>query len=107
MFETDRLPTALIEEFKKRLAAEGVDVHRVDAPRQHLEALFLEIVRSAQSEGAVTSGARETGEIPAFLGRGPSPSHSTAPLALTQGSPKRAVVTKGEEVTEDEEHPQA
>ena len=68
VIETDRLPPELVGEFQKRLEEAGIPLHRVDAPRQHLEALFLDIVRSARSEGAVTSGARETGAIAPFIG---------------------------------------
>ena len=66
--ETDRLDEASEAALRELLTGRGIALHRVDAPRQNLESLFLEIVRSARSEGAVTSGARETGAIASFLG---------------------------------------
>ena len=49
------------------LEAVGADDVRVRPGRQRLEALFLDIVAQAQSEGATTSGAGNTGQVAAFL----------------------------------------
>lgn len=48
----------------------GVLDATVSRPRQSLEALFLDIVRQAQAEGAVTAGARSGGAIAGFLSQG-------------------------------------
>ncbi len=70
LLETDRLSGELESELRRRLTEAGVTVHRSEAPRRNLESLFLEIVRSARSEGVHTSGARDTGALAPFLGRG-------------------------------------
>ncbi len=46
---------------------EGLSIERVDAPRQRLEDLFMQIVEKARVEQAATSGALHGGRTAAFL----------------------------------------
>ena len=45
----------------------GVRIESVEAPRQSLESLFLEIVERARAEQLSTSGAQSGGRIASFL----------------------------------------
>tara|TARA_B100000941_G_scaffold288287_2_gene264913 strand:- start:1447 stop:2736 length:1290 start_codon:yes stop_codon:yes gene_type:complete len=65
--EMPRLDEQTINEIRQFLSAKGIDLTRVDQPRQKLEALFLDIVHQAQTEGVETSGARAGGRIAEFL----------------------------------------
>lgn len=65
--EVPRLDDQTINEIRQLLAAKGIDIKRVDQPRQKLESLFLDIVHQAQTEGIATSGARAGGRIAEFL----------------------------------------
>ena len=49
---------------------EGVAIDRVDAPRQKLEDLFIQMVEKARSEQASTSGANQGGKTASFLMQG-------------------------------------
>ncbi|MBX3374833.1 MAG: ABC transporter ATP-binding protein [Phycisphaeraceae bacterium] len=65
---TPRLRTETISRIDSVLRdAEGVGIERVEAPRQRLEQLFLEIVERARREQVATSGAMHGGETAAFL----------------------------------------
>jgi hypothetical protein len=46
---------------------QGVGIERVEAPRQTLENLFLDIVERARQEQLATSGAQSGGRIASFL----------------------------------------
>jgi hypothetical protein len=48
-------------------SAQGVRIESVEAPRQSLESLFLEIVERARAEQLATSGAQSGGRIASFL----------------------------------------
>jgi ABC-2 type transport system ATP-binding protein len=65
--ETSVLDDQTITEIEQVLARRGKSIARVDHPRQRLEALFLDIVAKAESEGLATSGARGDGHIAGFL----------------------------------------
>jgi ABC-2 type transport system ATP-binding protein len=68
IIETDRLDPATIEKIERVLEeAEGKGIRRVEAPRQKLESLFLEIVQKAQAEGVATGGAQSGGRVASFL----------------------------------------
>lgn len=56
---------AKIDELLRR--EEGVAIERVDAPRQKLEDLFIQIVESARADQVATSGANQGGRTAAFL----------------------------------------
>lgn len=68
--ETDRLEPALATKIRELIEKERCKVHKIEAPRRKLEALFLEIVQMALSEGATTSGAKTGGAVAEFLAAG-------------------------------------
>jgi len=71
-FETDRLEPELIEKVRALLKQEGGrKLHRAEAPRRKLEALFLDIVQKALQEGVATAGARTGRAVAEFLAAGP------------------------------------
>lgn len=65
--DLDRLDPETEEAVRALLGERGIAIHRAEAPRQNLESLFLDIVRTARSEGLTTSGAREAGALAPFL----------------------------------------
>ena len=70
LIETDSLKPETLSKIERLIEAEeGKAIRRVDAPRQKLETLFLNIVHQAQSEGAATSGALAGGAVADFLAR--------------------------------------
>ncbi len=70
VIETDELSDMTLSKIERLIEAEeGKAIRKVDRPRQKLEALFLNIVHAAQSEGAATSGARAGGAVAEFLSR--------------------------------------
>ncbi len=68
---TGSLDPQTIEEIEQVLARRGKHIERIDHPRQKLEELFLDIVNTAQQEGAATSGAGSGGKLAAFLSNEP------------------------------------
>jgi len=68
--EADALSESTITKIDQLIQSEeGKAIRKCEAPRQKLEALFLDIVHRAQSEGASTSGARSGGAVAEFLAR--------------------------------------
>jgi len=67
IIQTQRLQPATIARIESVLAAEGLGIDRVQAPRQRLEDLFMEIVEQAQREQVATSGAQGGGQTAKFL----------------------------------------
>jgi ABC-2 type transport system ATP-binding protein len=68
VIHTPRLRAETIARIEALLeAAEGVGIESVEAPRQRLEQLFLDIVETARREQVETSGALHGGETAAFL----------------------------------------
>ncbi len=68
LLRTPRLTDASVAAVERALhASQGVGIERVEAPRQSLEALFLDIVEKARAEQIATSGAQAGGKIAAFL----------------------------------------
>ncbi|MDX1566114.1 MAG: ABC transporter ATP-binding protein [Phycisphaeraceae bacterium] len=68
VIETPRLKPETIARIEQMLEAEeGLGIDKVHAPRQKLEALFLDIVNKAQAEGTATGGAQSGGRLAAFL----------------------------------------
>jgi ABC-2 type transport system ATP-binding protein len=66
--ETDQLDEATIAEIDRVIRARtGGSISSVSHPRQKLEELFMDIVRTAQSERVATSGATSEGQTAAFL----------------------------------------
>jgi ABC-2 type transport system ATP-binding protein len=89
--ETDALSDATLDRVRAVIAEEdGKSVRRVEAPRQRLESLFLEIVEQAQAEGVETSGAQAGGQVADFLGDGAADQTSGDALIdqLVGGDPK-------------------
>lgn len=67
--ETDPLEPETVAALEAILEErEGKKIHRIEARRQKLETLFLQIVEEAQLTGRVTSGASSGGALAAFLG---------------------------------------
>jgi ABC-2 type transport system ATP-binding protein len=77
VIRTPRLDEATAARIRDLLASAGIAVEGVEAPRQRLEDLFLEIVERARAEQVATSGARSGGRTAAFL-RGESGEASEA-----------------------------
>jgi ABC-2 type transport system ATP-binding protein len=70
LIETDTLRAGTLEKIEALIEQEeGKAIRKVEAPRQKLEALFLNIVHAAQAEGLATSGARTGGPVADFLSR--------------------------------------
>ncbi len=70
LIETDSLSESTINKIEQLIQSEeGKAIRSVQAPRQKLEALFLNIVHQAQNEGARTSGATSGGDVADFLVR--------------------------------------
>jgi len=68
LLRTPRLTDAAVAAVEQALhASQGVGIERVEAPRQSLEALFLDIVEKARAEQLATSGAQSGGKIASFL----------------------------------------
>lgn len=79
LIETDPMPADLVGKVRKLIESEGGAVRGVRAPRQRLEALFLDIVERAQRSGNATSGARAGTRLAGFLAREPRPRSGGAP----------------------------
>jgi ABC-2 type transport system ATP-binding protein len=68
---TEKLAPGTIERVRGLIRElEQKDVLSVSAPSDKLENLFLRIVKEAQAQKVRTSGAREVGQMPSFLGAG-------------------------------------
>jgi ABC-2 type transport system ATP-binding protein len=68
IIQTPRLRDATISRIEQVLREEeGVAIDKVQAPRQRLEELFLDIVERARVEQVATSGAMHGGQTAAFL----------------------------------------
>jgi ABC-2 type transport system ATP-binding protein len=68
LIRTPRLDEESIRAVDEALhRVQGVGIERVEAPRQSLEALFLDIVEKARAEQLATSGAQSGGRIASFL----------------------------------------
>jgi ABC-2 type transport system ATP-binding protein len=67
VIQTPRLSGEMISRIEGVLEREGLSIDRVQAPRQKLEDLFMEIVEAAQREQVATSGALHGGATAAFL----------------------------------------
>jgi ABC-2 type transport system ATP-binding protein len=73
VIHTPRLRAETISRIEALIEAEeGKAIERVQAPRQRLEQLFLDIVERARQEQVATSGALHGGETAAFLRAEPS-----------------------------------
>jgi ABC-2 type transport system ATP-binding protein len=96
VIETRRLPPDVVEHVRRALAADGVSLDSVHAPRQRLEDLFMRIVEQARAEQASTSGALHGGRVAQFLaaeteGRGLVQSLAEAPVAEVRAAPMEPV----------------
>lgn len=70
VIETDTLRAGTLEKIERLIEQEeGKAIRKVEAPRQKLESLFLNIVHQAQAEGIHTAGARLGGPVAGFLAR--------------------------------------
>lgn len=107
VIRTPRLDEAAVLRIREVLASAGVTVDGVEAPRQRLEDLFLEIVERARAEQVATSGARSGGGTAAFL-RGESGEEPQAEqlieelVAGTAPEPVRAVEVDRSAAARDE-----
>jgi len=70
VIETDALRAETIAKIDELIQREeGKAIRKAEAPRQRLEALFLDIVHQAQREGVATGGAGAGGPVADFLAR--------------------------------------
>jgi len=69
VIRTSRLAPETISRIEGVLAQDGMAIDRVEAPRQRLEELFMEIVERARKEQVATSGAQHGGRTAKFLTR--------------------------------------
>ena len=68
LIRAPRLSEAAIRAVDEALhRVQGVGIEKVEAPRQSLEQLFLDIVERARAEQIATSGAQSGGRIASFL----------------------------------------
>ena len=101
VLETRRLSPEAVEHVRRALAADGVALDSVHAPRQRLEDLFMRIVEQARSEQAATSGALHGGRVAQFLaaeaegsGLVQSLAEAPKPQAAAPVTPKPAEIAK-------------
>jgi ABC-2 type transport system ATP-binding protein len=80
VIQTPRLKPETVSRIERVIwESEGKSIEKVQAPRQRLEQLFLQIVEQARQEQVATSGAQHGGETAAFLrGLPPSPAEGEA-----------------------------
>jgi ABC-2 type transport system ATP-binding protein len=90
LIRTPRLDEAAIRAVDEALhRTQGVGIERVEAPRQTLEQLFLDIVEKARAEQLATSGAQSGGRIASFLqgeGGGEGGGEADATAASPEGA---------------------
>ncbi len=86
---------------------EGVALESVQAPRQTLEALFLEIVEKARLEQLQTSGARSGGNIAAFLREGGEASEGAGLVDALLNAPARPTILPTPATARDPSTPSA
>ncbi len=68
LIETDTLRLSTIQKIEELVEREeGRAIRKVEAPRQKLETLFINIVEQAQREGVATAGVAAGGEVAGFL----------------------------------------
>jgi ABC-2 type transport system ATP-binding protein len=110
VIHTPRLSAETISRIEQLIeAAEGKAIERVQAPRQRLEQLFLDIVERARQEQVATSGAVHGGETAAFLRAEPSEGEALIESLMEEEEPEpraRAVpVARAEKRREEAEAP--
>lgn len=80
-----RLKSETITKIDQLIAREeGVAIEAVDAPRQRLEDLFVQIVERARQEQSANSGALHGGRTAAFLVGGPDASAAATPSTVIE-----------------------
>ena len=98
IIQTRRLQEATISRIEQViLDMEGKAIEKVQAPRQRLEDLFMEIVERARKEQVATSGALDGGTTAAFL-RGEQGEGESLIRSLVEEQPAAARV-RGREAT--------
>lgn len=91
VIHTPRLRAETISHIEQLIEAEeGKAIERVQAPRQRLEQLFLDIVETARREQVVTSGAVHGGETAAFLRAEPSEGEALIESLMEEQEPEAA-----------------
>jgi len=96
-----RVSPELIEEIEKLLHAKGAAIESVEAPRQRLEDLFMQIVDEARRDQAETSGATEGGPTAEFLLRDRSGDALVEALQQAVQAPAKAAVRAESTVEHD------
>jgi len=93
VIRTARLKPDTISKIERVIQeSEGKGIESVEAPRQRLEQLFLEIVERARKEQVATSGALAGGSTAAFLrGEGEEGEQLIETLVTEEEQPKRAM----------------
>jgi ABC-2 type transport system ATP-binding protein len=89
VIHTPRLRAETISRIEQLIESEeGKAIERVQAPRQRLEQLFLDIVEEARQEQVATSGAVHGGETAAFLRAEPSEGEALIESLLEEREPE-------------------
>jgi len=89
VIHTPRLRAETISRIEQLIESEeGKAIERVQAPRQRLEQLFLDIVEVARKEQVATSGAVHGGETAAFLRAEPSEGEALIESLLEEREPE-------------------
>lgn len=85
VIHTERLSGDTISKIEKLIETEeGKAIERVEAPRQRLESLFLDLVEAARREQAETSGAVHGGATAAFLRAEPEEGESVIDALMSE-----------------------
>ncbi|MCP3902824.1 MAG: ABC transporter ATP-binding protein [Planctomycetes bacterium] len=103
---TDRLDADTISRIEQVVSERtGTGIERVDAPRQRLEDLFLEIVENARREQLETSGAVHGGVTAAFLRDGDAGEGEGLIESLMQDRPEPTKATARKPETPEKDEP--
>jgi ABC-2 type transport system ATP-binding protein len=98
VIQTPRLKEKTILRIEQVLREEeNVAIDKVQAPRQKLEQLFMDIVERARAEQVATSGAQHGGETAAFLREGATEGEALIEALVSEEKPQREVRVRARE----------
>jgi hypothetical protein len=87
---TEKLAPETIEKVRQLVQSNtGRKVLSVSSPSDTLESFFLRIVAEAEAANVITSGVRESGELPDFLGGSPPSEQVIESLVSAARAPQR------------------
>jgi ABC-2 type transport system ATP-binding protein len=91
IIQTPRLRSETISRIERLLEeCEGKAIEKVNAPRQKLEQLFMDIVEKARQEQVVTSGAMHGGRTASFLREAPATGPDVIDTLMREEAPVAA-----------------